>query len=73
MLILCGFEGCRGGIFPTPTGIFPPRRGLSLSSWYENLQGFIGYPLLYSCRTLTGRPHKKPPMGSRSACFNAVD
>lgn len=115
MLILCGFEGCRGGNFsrpyrnfsPPPREFLPPplwgniifhhrrpsalpelilkksipgavkimlpRRGSSLSSWYENLQGFIGYPLLYSCRTLTGRPHKKPPMGSRSACFNAVD
>ena len=30
-----------------------------------------GYPLFYSCRTLTGRPHKNPPMGSRSACLNA--
>lgn len=32
----------------------------------------FGYPLFYSCRTLTGRPHKNPPMGSRSACLNAV-
>ena len=30
-----------------------------------------GYSLFYSCRTLTGRPHKIPPMGSRSACLNA--
>lgn len=31
----------------------------------------VGCPQLYSCRTLNGRPHKKPPMGSRSAVLNA--
>ena len=39
---------------------------------YKNLQGLIGCPQLYLCRTLTRRPRKKPPMGSRSACLNAV-
>lgn len=33
--------------------------------------GTVGCPPLYSCRTLNGRPHKKPPMGSRSAVLNA--
>lgn len=32
----------------------------------------IGCPPLYSCRTLNSRPHKNPPMGSRSAVLNAV-
>ena len=40
-------------------------------SLYKSKPGAVGYPLLYSCRTLRGRPHKKPPMGSRSASFNA--
>ena len=133
-MILCGFEGCRGGNFsrpyrnfsPPPREFFPPplwgdiifhhRRPSALPklifkkinsgsgenyipppggfkfwlvncssfrqpcknflqgyiSLYENLQGLVGYPLLYLCRTLTSRPHKDPPMGSRSACLNAV-
>ena len=40
-------------------------------SLYKSKPGAVGYPLLCSCRTLRGRPHKKPPMGSRSASFNA--
>ena len=133
-MILCGFEGCRGGNFFRPYGIFspPPREFLPPPLWgdiifhhrrpsalpklifkkinsgsgenyipppggssfglstalvfgnpvknfyrvyftlYKNLQVLVGYPLLYSCRTLTSRPHKNPPMGSRSACLNAV-
>lgn len=38
---------------------------------YRNHCRAVGCPLLYSCRTLSGRPHKNPPMGSRSAAFNA--
>lgn len=133
-MILCGFEGCRGGNFFRPYGIFspPPREFLPPPLWgdiifhhrrpsalpklifkkinsgsgenyipppgvqvlacqllvfgnpvknfyrvyftlYKNLQGAVGCPLFYSCRTLTSRPHKNPPMGSRSACFNAVN
>lgn len=41
------------------------------TSLYKSKPGAVGYPLFYSCRTLRGRPHKKPPMGSRSASFNA--
>lgn len=40
-------------------------------SLYKNKPGAVGCPQLYSCRTLNGRPHKKPPMGSRSAVLNA--
>ena len=38
---------------------------------YRNHIKVVGCPLLYSCRTLRGRPRKKPPMGSRSAALNA--
>lgn len=122
-MILCGFEGCRGGNFsrpyrnfsPPPREFFPPplwgdiifhhRRPSALpklifkkinsgsgenyipppggSSFglltalvfgnpvknfyrvkytlYKNLQGLVGCPQLYPCRTLTRRPRKKPP------------
>ena len=107
-MILCGFDGCRGGNFsrpyrnfyPPPPGIFTPplwgsiifhhrrpsalpqlilkksipgavkimlpRRGSSPSlCLYENLPGFVGCLLLYSCRTLsrtTRRPNGFPSL-----------
>ena len=38
----------------------------------KTCRGLVGCPLLYLCRTLNSRPHKNPPMGSRSAVLNAV-
>lgn len=56
-----------GSFWLSPAGCFF-RLATSL---YKNKPEAVGYLLLYSCRTLRGRPHKKPPMGSRSASFNA--
>lgn len=55
---VCGF----------PAGYFFRK---SLFCLYRNHIKAVGCPLLYSCQTLRGRPHKKPPMGSRSAALNA--
>ena len=55
-------------VYGSPAGYFFRK---SLFCLYRNHLRAVGCPLLYSCRTLRGRPHKKPPMGSRSASFNA--
>lgn len=52
----------------SPAGYFFRK---SLFCLYRNHIKAVGCPLLYSCQTLRGRPHKKPPMGSRSAALNA--